>query len=234
MAMKLIHPPYPDDLVTFNVRGRIFQTTLTTLRRFPESVLYKMVDWEQKSKRDTSSKSLHSEAFFIDRDPDLFATILHYHDTDKYFGGSFHDVPSSSGHYGVTPKSLFLEAQYYNIQLLEREIMEKETASTVKYECCIVTADDYGGFSSQRVKLSNLPLSKEAVDGYLVDHALNGLNLVDRYLLDTIMQFMTRWNTADTSNEYNWTIMAISTNGKPVENAGGVIVILKGEKRLQK
>lgn len=82
--MKLLHPPLPEDLVTFNVRGRIFQTTLTTLRRFPESILYKMVEFEQQRQRAPSNDSSHENVFFIGRDPDLFAAILRYHDTSSY------------------------------------------------------------------------------------------------------------------------------------------------------
>src|SRR5205814_942831 len=81
-TMPLLHPPLPDDLVTFDVRGRVFRTTLTTLRRFPESVLYKMVQYEQRRNRSTS-ESASGDAFFVDRDPDLFAEILRFHDTDK-------------------------------------------------------------------------------------------------------------------------------------------------------
>src|SRR5271154_1271713 len=44
LTMKILPPPLPDALVTFNVRSRTFQTTLTTLRRFPGSVLYKMIE----------------------------------------------------------------------------------------------------------------------------------------------------------------------------------------------
>jgi len=32
---SLRHPRYPDDLVTFDVRGKIVKTRLVTLRRFP-------------------------------------------------------------------------------------------------------------------------------------------------------------------------------------------------------
>jgi BTB/POZ domain len=86
-TMKLLHPRLLDHLVTFNVRGRIFQTTLTTLRRFPHSIIYKMVDYDRHRNRVMSPQSSESplaenDTFFIDRDPDLFAAILHYHDTE--------------------------------------------------------------------------------------------------------------------------------------------------------
>src|SRR5271169_3251383 len=113
--MPLLHPPLPADLVTFNVRGRVFQTTLTTLRRFPDSILYKMVGYEQQRNRATSSESSY-DAFFIDRDPDLFAAILRYHDTDKYVGKALSTVNVSVAcPCVVMPEALLLEAQYYNI-----------------------------------------------------------------------------------------------------------------------
>src|SRR5437762_4666597 len=78
-SMTLFHPPLPNDLVTFNVRGRIFQTTLTTLRRFEDSILYKMVQYEQQRLKSTPAETSSPEAFFVDRDPDHFAAILLYH-----------------------------------------------------------------------------------------------------------------------------------------------------------
>jgi hypothetical protein len=73
------HPP--DDIVMFNVHSRIFQTTLTTLHRFPDSVMYKMIEWsEEKHDPSPSMGSLMPPEYYID--PDWFSAILHYHDTD--------------------------------------------------------------------------------------------------------------------------------------------------------
>ena len=123
-----------DDVVTFNVRGHTFQTTLTNLRQFPESVLYKMVGWERKNITSAPQESTAGDAFFIDRDADLFAAILRYYDTNDYTDGSLEDASSCNTLHPVTPKSLLLE-QYYNIQSLEQKIRDKRLVITdVQYE----------------------------------------------------------------------------------------------------
>ena len=233
--MKLVHPPLPDDLVTFNVRGRTFQTTLTTLRRFPESVLYKMIEWEQNIHKVTSDESSCQDAFFIDRDPDLFAAILRYHDTDEYLGDSLHDVPSESLQ-AVTPRSLLLEAQYYNIKTLEQKIIEKQPSSTsVMYTLCIIKPHRYPdidkSWGSWSVDLSYLPLSEEGAKSYSADRALNGLDLGNGYLHGTIKQMVDRRNAANQPEGYKWTISAVTANCERIDRAEGVGVILKGEKQ---
>src|SRR5271169_688894 len=133
---KVLHPPLPADLVTFNVRGRIFQTTVSTLRHFPDSILYKMVEYEQRRLRLTSDETGSSPAFFIDRDSDHFAEILRYHDTLEYLGKV--EIPTDDKVKStITPQSLLLEAQYYNIPSLEQKIVLKQSRSVI-YECYFI------------------------------------------------------------------------------------------------
>jgi hypothetical protein len=137
--MPLLHPPLPGDLVTFNVRGRIFQTTLTALRRFPDSVLYKMVQYEQQRNRAGPREGSAHESFFIDRDHDLFDAVLRYHDTEEYVGGGYtgeNPVPV------VTRKGMLLEADYYSLPSLQKAIEEfnRLKGLAVMYECHLCLA----------------------------------------------------------------------------------------------
>jgi len=65
---------YPDDLITFDVRGKLIKTTLTTLKTYPQSSLYRRVAL------DLEKHSSHLNRFFIDRDAELFALVLRYFD----------------------------------------------------------------------------------------------------------------------------------------------------------
>jgi hypothetical protein len=231
--MTLFHPPLPADLVTFNVRGHVFQTTLTTLRRFSESVLYKMVEYEQQRDRATSAGESY-DAFFIDRDPDLFAAILRYHDTDEYVGAALSTAgneASTSCTCAVTPEALLLEAQYYNIQSLEEKITSKQSSFVkypIKYECCSIIPGHLGSFAYSKAHLSSVPISEDAVKTYSFDHALNSLEFGDRDLIETIQEVVNKKNRQNSGNGYNWTLSAAVT-AKQDQNYGAMI-ILKGEK----
>jgi hypothetical protein len=211
--MKLLHPPLPEDLVTFNVRGRIFQTTLTTLRRFPDSVLYKMVQYEQQRNRTSSAESSDNEAFFIDRDPDLFAVILRYHDTEEYDGKA---VSSSSI---VSPKSILQEARYYNLESLETEIV-LEKSYPDKYEICILLPPTWAHHS--------FPISEEAAKTY-TNRNLDGLNEIqwNHYFVRLNDELTERNN----QGEYSWTLWAVTGTGVTRDNDKYYNVILKGEKK---
>jgi len=69
------NPISPHDTVIFDVRGQKIRTTVTTLKKCPESLLYKLVDYEI-----TKSEGPLTAEIFIDRDPDLFMTILRSYD----------------------------------------------------------------------------------------------------------------------------------------------------------
>lgn len=236
--MKPLYPPLPDDLVTFNVRGRIFQTTLTTLRRFPDSVIYKMVEYEQHRNRRASSESPNNvsptnDTFFIDRDPDLFAAILHYHDTEQYIGEG---LPSTSkiskvGPSTVTPKSLLLEAQYYNIESLEQDItvdqsLERDLAVKYEYYCCYINISPYlyQPVMVQVVHEEGIPVSEEGAASYRIkERGLDGLVWAKPDIIRKIAEVLKQKNT--NTEGYHWTIFATMCKD---ENTMGVI--FKGEK----
>jgi len=210
--MSLLHPPLPQDLVIFNVRGRIFQTTLTTLRRFPESILCKMVEYEQSRNRVASAEPDPStqQAFFIDRDPDHFAAILHYHDTEEYFRAATGSSPFMSR------KSLLREAQYYNIEPLEQDLSNDEFKST-KYQYSVFmeyyeSPDHY-----------SFPITEGTSDTY-TSKGLDALIKADASLLRRIDIHVKERNEAN--DGYTWTVLAVCD----VPDCHNVGVVWKGEK----
>lgn len=226
--MKPLHPPLPDDLVTFNVRGRIFQTTVTSLRRFPESVLFKMVDYEQRQDRETSTLRPKNETFFVDRDPDIFAAILRYHDNEEYVG---HSLSSPVSNAAVTPKSLLLEAQYYNLSSLEEAIDRKQsTESTVavKYEYCHCTLewDPYGPEIEVHTPVATFPLWGETAKKY-ADKGLDDFKKMPEEHALKISQWLYRSkNHKDVANGYRWTVIGVVNHD--AKNQYGII--LRGDK----
>ncbi|OLL25719.1 Potassium voltage-gated channel subfamily D member 1 [Neolecta irregularis DAH-3] len=72
------NPISPHDTVVFDVRGQKIRTTFTTLKKCPDSLLYKLVNYEI-AKSGGPSNQMPAE-IFIDRDPDLFMTILRSYD----------------------------------------------------------------------------------------------------------------------------------------------------------
>ena len=62
----------PDQMVSLNVGGARFETTLGTLREYPESMLAGMFSGRHRLARDSSG------AVFVNRNPALFCVILDY------------------------------------------------------------------------------------------------------------------------------------------------------------
>ncbi|KAI3855894.1 hypothetical protein MKW98_007857 [Papaver atlanticum] len=92
--------------VRFNVRGRIFETTATTLataRR--DSMFGAMFDdeWKIQPRGDELVKPEEKE-YFIDRDPDCFSVLLNLLGTGKLH------VPCN-----IPEKLLYMEAHYYGL-----------------------------------------------------------------------------------------------------------------------
>ncbi|KAI3915452.1 hypothetical protein MKW92_031926 [Papaver armeniacum] len=90
------------DKVRFNVRGKIFETTATTLAtECRNSIFGAMFDdaWKLQPR-----ESVNGEEYFMDRDPDCFSVLLNLLGT----GGL--DVPSN-----VPEKLLYREAHYYGL-----------------------------------------------------------------------------------------------------------------------
>ena len=64
-------------IITLNVGGRVFSTTLTTLLSHPDSVLARMFSNDGSAVMPPAMTDA-SGHYFIDRDPDAFAVILNY------------------------------------------------------------------------------------------------------------------------------------------------------------
>ena len=64
-------------IITLNVGGRVFSTTLTTLLSHPDSVLARMFSNDGSAVMPPAMTD-SSGHYFIDRDPDAFAVILNY------------------------------------------------------------------------------------------------------------------------------------------------------------
>ena len=102
------------DIITLNVGGTIFSTTLTTLGQYRgTSMLAAMFDPEsgmEAAMRDTNG------AFFIDRNPKAFEAILSYLRTGKLF----------EAYDGVTMEELLNEAEYFGLTGLADMIKARE------------------------------------------------------------------------------------------------------------
>jgi hypothetical protein len=230
--MPLHYPPLPDDLVTFNVRGRIFQTTLTTLRRFRESILYKMVEYEQQRMRTTSTESSSHEAFFVDRDPDHFASILRYHDTNEYSSQTLATDPRGTQYSVVTPRSLLLEAQYYNIPSLEEAIVREMKSPAVTYEYCIIMPHPdippphNVRWAPENVDVEYFQLSEAAGQTYS-HRALDGLLDSGNYhLFGTVVHIL--GDREERLKDYEWTLWAARSAGEEKNMA----IILRGDRKV--
>lgn len=120
-----------------------------------------MVEYEQNRNRATTPEP-SKDVFFIDRDPDLFAAILHYHDTEEYVGEELAATASYTKHIVVNPRSLLLEAQYYNLPSLEQEIRLKQSPQRqpgIKFEYCHCKLREQSSVD----QLATFPLSEELV-----------------------------------------------------------------------
>ena len=108
------------EIVTLNVGGTIFSTTLTTLGQYRgTSMLAAMFDPEsgmEAAMRDTNG------AFFIDRNPKAFGAILSYLRTGKLF----------EAYDGVTMEELLNEAEYFGLAGLAGMITAREIQPNCK------------------------------------------------------------------------------------------------------
>lgn len=92
----------PNDLVTFNVGGKIFETTSTTLANAGRNSFFGAL-FDQDWNLDLHHQQLQSP-IFIDRNPDCFAVLLDLLRTGELY------VPPHLPH-----KLLFKEAQFYGL-----------------------------------------------------------------------------------------------------------------------
>jgi BTB/POZ domain len=226
--MPLIHPAPPDDLVTFNVRGRHFQTTRTTLRRFPDSIFLKMVDYAQHRNQFPPAETQTPGSFFIDRDPDLFAAILRYHDMVEFdieslcSGGEANTLP-------VTRKLLFQEAEYYNIQNLLDSITNIKSSPFVKYEYYVlVPYKKRGSDTASRYCPPDdcFELSEEIGKSYTTS-ALGRLQYADSTLLDQIQSTIAIKSRSSDGAEFRWTLWTATSQAKGI----GMVIVIRGDRR---
>jgi len=164
-----------------------------------------MVQYEQQRNRATPPESIGQKAFFIDRDPDLFAAILRYHDTEEY------QTPPAS----ITPASLRLEAQYYNLQSLEDEIPVTESSSD-KYEICCVGQPSY-----------SVPLSEETAKA-INPNLMAFVQLGSTRLVILLAEELRKRNTVEPPDGYRWTLWTVL--GMMATEQSHTNVIFKGEK----
>ncbi|KAJ3285006.1 BTB/POZ domain-containing protein kctd6 [Borealophlyctis nickersoniae] len=130
-----------DETVSFNVGGRLFTTSKTTLNMHPDSMLTRMVNFPKNDGQST---------FFIDRDPDLFAVVLNYLRTNELHLPSRtpingtnqipntqpatvpnNAVPSST----VSLIGLQAEALFYNLPTLALKIATALLPRAMVYSC---------------------------------------------------------------------------------------------------
>ena len=110
MSEKLSNVHF-SDIIKINVGGRIFQTTLKTLQKEPESLLASMFSkcFDLKKEDDGS--------YFIDHDGTHFHHILNY-----LRAGKLGDDDVEEWGYKILK-----EAEFYGLKGLERQMLEKDT-----------------------------------------------------------------------------------------------------------
>jgi len=110
-------------ILTLNVGGRKYSTSLSTLTKFPDSMLAAMFSGRIPSNMDEKGR------YFIDRDGDLFKHILNFLRTDQLF------IPAN-----VDMKELFLEAEFYMIEplmkILHERMQIKDSEPTLADKVC--------------------------------------------------------------------------------------------------
>jgi hypothetical protein len=115
-------------IISLNVGGRTFSTTLTTLLSHPDSVLAKMFTGTEAAAAAAAAEvgmppamRDGTGAYFIDRDPETFAVILNYLRT-----GKVHLTQ------GVSRNQLKDEALYYGLGRLAEDVdaIDKEQGGT--------------------------------------------------------------------------------------------------------
>jgi hypothetical protein len=173
-----------------------------------------MVEFEQQRPRTPSNDSSQENVFFIDRDPDLFAAILRYHDTSCHIGDddALMGIIACTGtkNSAFTTKCLLHEAGYYNIQRLEHEIRTTAHSPTIKYEYCVL----------QGINIHTFPLAEEASKAFvksgMIEWQVESLRILTRFM---------EGKNSPNSDGYKWEICAILSVQVPK-----VIVVLKGQR----
>ena len=103
------------EVISLNVGGVIFTTTITTLTQYPNSMLAAMFDTE--SERPPARKDGQGN-FFIDRDPEPFRVILSF----------LRSTRLSEVIVGCTLEQLEWEADFFGLEELLKIIRERQKA----------------------------------------------------------------------------------------------------------
>ncbi|CAG8530821.1 3262_t:CDS:2 [Paraglomus occultum] len=94
-----------DEQIVFNVGGIKYETALSTILAYPDTLLGRMI----QKRADELSHSTHSNEYFIDRDGHAFRYILQYYRTGKII------YPDRHQSFGVSEKELLIEFDYFQI-----------------------------------------------------------------------------------------------------------------------
>ncbi|XP_064383119.1 uncharacterized protein LOC135331796 [Halichondria panicea] len=118
--------------VRLNIGGEIFATSKTTLLSAGESFFSSLLSERHESARDDTG------AYFIDRSPKYFGSILHYLRTNNL------ELPSA-----LNRQSLQLEAEFYGIQKIVDHLKhlesDKQNAESIKKNAAVVPFSKISG-----------------------------------------------------------------------------------------
>lgn len=196
---------------------------MTTLRRFPDSVLFEMVEFSQNwNDGALSAETDSSSAFFVDRDPDLFAAILRYHDMVEFDLETLCNDRSGIG-LPVTRKLLAQEAEYYNLQSLMDSVSSAiitPPSPPIKYILYVIRKQ-YGSFTKYK-----FDVPKAAEKSYTNKFSLQGLHGCEEGFLSQIQSILAELNQSGGSAGFQWTMWAITSLG-----SGGMELVIRGDKQ---
>jgi len=153
-------------VVTVNVGGTLFTTALSTLRRFPDSLLGSMFSGRHQILRD---KEEHP---FIDVDPTLFRYILEYLRTEA-----------------TPPEDLALDmykmASYFSIEPLQERLLLVPTVAKMMVK--ELTCNRFRHYSETKHRVIKLAIESAALDPSYsgVVNVLVRLSICERNFVDT-------------------------------------------------
>jgi hypothetical protein len=168
-----------------------------------------------------------SAAFFVDRDPDLFAAILRYHDMVEFDLEALCNERSANG-LPVTRKLLAQEAEYYNLQSLMDRIGSATTSppsSSVKYILYVLHKEGSVYGPDTRIRRHKFDVPKAAEVFYTAKFSLQGLEEYPYTFLDEIQVILTDMNSSGVGDGFHWTMWAITSLG-----GGAMELVIRGDK----
>lgn len=183
-----------------------------------------MVEFSQPRDGVPATQTDASAAFFVDRDPDLFAAILRYHDMVEFDLMALCNERSANG-LPVTRKLLAQEAEYYNLQCLMDRISSATIippSSAVKYELYIIRKEQY----SNTTKSYKFELSEVVGKQHSLGFPLSGLQTRPEVFLPVIQRIIIDKNMNEGSEGLHWTICAVTS-----ANHESITVVIKGDQQ---